>query len=208
MTEREDDSLRAKASARALVYDWSVTGPNADFGPLAKDGSGTVNWQVLEAITSLMHRNFNSTKGSEFIIPSGFRNNIPCSRSPDPLFPGDWAGITRMWLGTYAFLDYRALVHYNFANNVDNPMNLGAYEEACGDLMCLQLNISDDDELKTDPRLQSGLPYCKDLPKLYFEGHSGGPSPGRLPILVRGSACLVPGARQVRWRFIIRYADL
>jgi hypothetical protein len=204
MTEREDESVRSKSSARALVYDWSVTSANADYGPLTKDGSGTVNWQTLEAITSLMHRIFNNTKGSKYMLPTGFRNHIPHSLTPDPVHPEDWAGITRMWVGTYAFLDYRALVHYNFANNIEYPMDLGAYEEASGDLMCLQLQISDDEELQKDFRLESDLPYCKDLPKLYFEGHSGGRPTGRLPIQVRGSVCLASGARQVRWRFIIR----
>jgi hypothetical protein len=204
MTKREDESLRSKSSARALVYDWSVTGANADYGPLTKDGSGTVNWQTLEAIVSLMHRIFKNTKGSKYILPSGFRNHIPCSLVPEPLYPEDWAGITRMWVGTYAFLDYRALVHYNFADNMEHPMDLGAYEEASGDLMRLQLQISDDEELTKDFRLKSRLPYCKDLPKLYFQGQSGGRPTGRLPIQVRGSVCLTPGARQVRWRFIIR----
>jgi hypothetical protein len=204
MTKREDESLRSKSSARALVYDWSVTSANADYGPLTKDGSGTVNWQTLEAIASLMHRIFNNTKGSKYVLPSGFRSHIPYSLTPDSVHPEDWAGITRMWVGTYAFLDYRALVHYNFANNIEYPLDLGAYEEASGDLMRLQLQISDDEELRKDFRLESDLPYCKDLPKLYFEGHSGGRPTGRLPIQVRGSACLISGARQVRWRFIIR----
>ena len=204
MTKREDTSLRAKASARALVYDWSVTGPNSDYGPFAKDKSGTIDWQTLEAITSLMHRIFDSTRGSMLLTPSGFRNNIPHSLPLEPSHPEDWAGITKLWVGTYAFLDYRALVHYNFANNLEYPMDLGAYEEACGDLMRLRLQISDSEDLQQDRTLQTDLPYCKDLPMLYFTGSSDGRPSGRLPILVRGSACLVPGGRQVRWRFIIR----
>ncbi|KAF2795313.1 hypothetical protein K505DRAFT_374020 [Melanomma pulvis-pyrius CBS 109.77] len=207
-TKREDLSLQAKSTARRLVYDWSVTGPNSDYGPFASDGSGTVNWQTLEAITSLMHRIFDSTRGLKLLTPSGFRNNIPHTLSQDPLHPEDWAGINRIWVGTYAFLDYRALVHYNFANTIEQAIDLSAYEESSGDLMHLRLQISDDEELRGDHRLKSDLPYCKDLPKLYFEGHSGGRPGGRLPIIVRGSACLVPGARQVRWRFIISYSGV
>ena len=204
MTRKERESHRAKSTARALVYDWAVTGPKSDFGPLTSDASGRVDWQTLEAVTSLMHRIFENTRGTKYIVPSGFRNHIPCSLPTDPSFPNDWAGVTGDWIGTYAFLDYRALVHYNFANGIEYPIDLGNYEEACGDLMRLELQISEDEELLDDPRLKSELPYCNDLPKLYFDGYSGGRPTGRLPIFVRGTACLIPGGRQVRWRFIIR----
>jgi hypothetical protein len=205
MTQREEDSIQAKASARAMVYDWTVTSANADFGPFAKDKSGAVNWQTLEAITSLMHRIFEQLRKSHhFDIPSGFINNIPGALPMDPVFQYDWAGINRTWVGTYAFLDYRALVHYNFANHLEYQMDLGSYEEACGDLMKLELEINDEEELKRDHRLQTDLPYCKDLPKLYFKGASSRGPIGRPYIMVRGCVCLVPGGREVRWRFIIR----
>lgn len=207
MTKREDESVRAKSSARALVYDWGVTGPNADYGPFKKDKSGVVNWQTLEAITSLMHRIFDTIcKAHRLRTPSGFRNSIPDMLLLDPLNRDDWAGVTRVWMGTYAFLDYRALVHYNFANHLEYHMDLGDYEEACGDLMRLDLEIDDSEQLRKDSRLQTDLPYCKDLPKLYFSGQSSGRPSGRPYILVRGCVCLVPGGRQVRWRFIISYA--
>ncbi|KAF2257779.1 hypothetical protein CC78DRAFT_178852 [Lojkania enalia] len=206
MTEREEDSLRSKAFARAVVYDWSSTGPNADYGPLEKDGSGTVNWQMLEAIMSLMIRIFNHARGSSYRLPSGFRNNVPNSIPLNPALPGDWAGVTTAWVGTYAFMDYRALVHYNFANNLEFPMDLGSYDEACGDIMRLKLDINDSDDLPNDDRLKTDLPCCTDLPTIYFNGTSNGRSTGRPAILVRGFACLVPEGTQVRWRFIISYA--
>ncbi|KAF2868318.1 hypothetical protein BDV95DRAFT_609806 [Massariosphaeria phaeospora] len=204
ITSREEDSIRAKAAARAIVYDWAVSGPSAEHGPLVQDNSGTVNWQTLEAISSLMHRIFEIARSPHIKTPSGFRNNI--ARPMDVLDPDDWAGVSRTWLGTYAFLDYRALAQYNFANQLEYPLDLGAYEESCGDLMRLELDIDNSDELQQDPRLQIRLPYCQDLPILHFSGTSSRSPPGRPLILVRGCVCLVPGGREVRWRFIINYA--
>ncbi|KAF2474122.1 uncharacterized protein BDR25DRAFT_280867 [Lindgomyces ingoldianus] len=205
-TKREDDSTRAKSSARALVYDWSITGADADYGPFKNDKSGAVNWQVLEAITSLMLRIFDTTCPAGLQTPHGFRHSIPFSLPSDPFVKDDWAGVTGTFVGTYAFLDYRALVHYNFANHLEYPMDLGQYEEACGDIMRLKLKLSNAEDLRNDNRLQTKMPYCADLPTIYFTGSSNGRPIGRPSILVRGSASLVPGGRQVRWRFIISYA--
>ena len=119
--------------------------------------------------------------------------------------PGDWAGVTGLWLGTYAFLDYRALVHYNFTNNQEYSLDLGGSEEACGDLMRLELEIDESEDLKQDPRLQTELPHCEDLPVLFFRGFSHNDDLGRPSISARGSVALVPGGRSVRWRFIIRW---
>jgi hypothetical protein len=206
-TSREQESVAAKAAARALVYDWSNTGEAAEYGPLTNDNSGTVNWPVVEAISSLMHRIFDTALKAYGLRHSGFATHMPNGLPLDVerfSAPHDWAGATGEWLGTYAFLDYRALVHYNFGHNQEFPMDLGNYEEACGDLMHLLLTIDDSEEIRQDPRLQSRLPACEDLPTLYFGGTSGSPATGRPSIGVRGSASLVPGGREVRWRFIIR----
>ncbi|KAJ4302988.1 hypothetical protein N0V90_001879 [Kalmusia sp. IMI 367209] len=203
-TEKEEESVRSKAAARAIVYDWSVTGPEADYGPFKKDRSGTVNIQAVEAISSLMHRIFDTSLKPYHLQPTGFDIHIPCYQPFDPSVPEDWAGVSGTWAGTYAFLDYRALVHYNFAHNMEHPLDLGNYEEACGDLMRLDLAIDDSEELKQDKRLQSDLPYCKDLPKLYFDGTSTRQATERPSIGVRGVACLATGGREVRWRLIIR----
>jgi hypothetical protein len=187
-----------------LVYDWSATGPAADYGPFCNDASGAVNWPVVEAISSLMHRILNTALKAYHLRHSGFVINVPRALPYDLAVLEDWAGVTGTWLGTYAFLDYRALVHYNFAHNQEYPLDLGNYEEACGDLMRLVLAIDNSEELTQDQKLQTTLPYCKDLPMLFFEGTSGSGSTGRPSIGVRGSVCLAPGGREVRWRFIIR----
>ncbi|KAF2738582.1 hypothetical protein EJ04DRAFT_509466 [Polyplosphaeria fusca] len=206
MTTREEESLRSKGLARGLAYDWTVTGHAAEYGPFLRDGSGAVNWPILEAVMSLMMRIFENAKGTLYRVPKGFKHNIPYLLPLDPSYPDDWAGVNRSWVGTYAFLDYRALVHYNFANNLEYPLDLGSYDEAHGDLMRLKLSLSDPNELQDDSRLQTKLPRGSDLPVLYFTGTSNGRPIRRPSINVRGFAALIPGSRQVRWRFIIRYA--
>jgi hypothetical protein len=186
------------------VYDWSVTGEDAEYGPFHKDGSGEVNWQSVEAISSLMHRIFDTSLKAYRLHPTGFDVHVPHRQPINPAAPDDWAGVTGVWAGTYAFLDYRALVHYNFAHSLEHPLDLGNYEEACGDLMRFDLEIDDSEELQNDQRLQSDLPYCDDLPKLYFEGTSTRQATERPSIGVRGVACLAPSGREVRWRLIIR----
>lgn len=205
MTKREKDSVKAKASARAIVYDWNVTGPSAEYGPLRKDDSGIIDWQTLEAITSLMHRIIAALrKEHQLTNPTGFSHSIPHVLPLLPRDQEDWAGVTNGWIGTYAFLDYRALVHYNFANNLEHHIDLGLCEEACGDLMVLGLELDVSKELQHDNRLRMELPYCKDLPILYFNGYSNRGTTVRPSILVRGCVCLLPEGREVRWRFIIR----
>lgn len=204
ITAREKLSHQAKGYARALVYTWLGTDVSAEYGPFLKDGSGEINWQTLEAIMSLMQRIFDIARQQLdlYQMPSGFTNTIPgCIPSKSS---ADWAGVERAWVGTYAFLDYRALVHYNFTHHVQRPANLGYNEEACGDLMTLNLRISE--LARDDSRLQTKLPTCQDLPTLYFVGDSTQGPNGRLPIYVKGFACLIPGGREVRWRFVISFA--
>ncbi|CAI6333787.1 unnamed protein product [Periconia digitata] len=204
-TKRERDSVFSKAAARAIVYDWNVTGSFAEYGPY--DRSGGVNWQAVEAISSLMHRIFDMPLDMYKLTSYGFPMNIPKAIPVRPDSPEqDWAGLTGIWLGTYAFLDYRALVHFNIAHNQEYPLDLGEYEEACGDLMHLDIKVSDDEDLKLDTRLQPSLPYCHDLPILRFTGLSQNQTAGRPSIGVRGFVCLTPSGREVRWRLIIRYA--
>jgi len=203
-TRREEDSVRSKAAARAVVYDWASTGPEAEYGPFENNGSGNVNWPMLEALSSLMHRVFDTSLKDYRLQHSGFRTNMPAAIPRNPNYPKDWAGATGQWLGTYAFLDYRTLVHYNFAHDRQHPLDLGNHEEACGDLMCMELTIDDSEELRKDHRLQTNLPYCQDHPKIFFQGTSEDPHSVGPAIEVRGSVCLAPGGREVRWRFIIR----
>ena len=152
-----------------------------------------------------MHRLFATALKNYHLRPTGYDLHVPSSQPMDPALPNDWAGVTGTWAGTYAFLDYRALVHYNFAHTLEHHLDLGECEEACGDMMRLDLQLDDSDDLRQDPRLQSSLPICDDLPSLFFQGSSTGQATERPTIQVRGMACLAPGGREVRWRLIIRW---
>ncbi|KAK3079206.1 hypothetical protein LTS18_005462 [Coniosporium uncinatum] len=200
-TRREQESRRGLGTARMLVYDWSERGALADYGPFKNDGSGTVNWHVLEGVSTLMHRNILAVDGK---LPHGLRHSVPYLTPLDESIPEDWAGVHQAWTGTYAFMDYGDLFHYNAAHALVSRPNLDDYEEACGDLMQMDLHLNPD--LKDDPRLQTSLPVGNDLPMLYFCGMSSSRGRSRPRIACRGTASLVPGGREVRWRFLISYA--
>jgi len=202
-TRRERESRKGLGTARMLVYDWSERGALADYGPFRNDGSGTVNWHVLEGVSTLMHRNILAVDGK---LPQGLRYNVPHLTPLDEASLEDWAGVHQAWTGTYAFMDYGDLFHYNAAHALVSRPNLDEYEEACGDLMQMDLHLNPD--LKGDRRLQTNLPACDDLPVLYFCGMSSSRGRSRPRIACRGTASLVPGGREVRWRFLIRCVSL
>jgi hypothetical protein len=206
LTKRERHSDYSQGQARCIVYNWHLTGPEIDYGPFkdAKSGQwGQVNWKSLEAVASLVGRHMEVLVRDQLSFPQGLRYALPYQIPSDPACPEDWAGVTGAWVGTYSFLDWTVLNQYNLHRweTRERPL-LQESEEARGDLMHLELHL--DDNLKTDPRLATKMPVCEDLPILYFSGTSRGTGASRPYISVRGSASLVPGARQVRWRFIIR----
>lgn len=98
-TKREQESTASKAAARAIVYDWSVTSEDADYGPFLKDGSGAVDWQSVEAISSLMHRIFDTALKTYHLHPTGFDVHLPHRQPVDPAAPEDWAGVAGTWAG-------------------------------------------------------------------------------------------------------------
>jgi len=208
LTHREAHSRFARCEARQLVYDWSSVSEATDFGPFRPDGN--INWQLLEAVGSLMGHNLPRLAlrdRDRTTFPRGLRYVLPHRIPIDPALPGDWAGITGSWLGTYGFLDYRQLHFYNM-DRAHRRAELEEFEEEVGQLMELELKLSED--LASDRKLTFGLPICKDLPILYFEGQSKmrRAMPTQYPqalIGVRGCVALVPDGKTVRWMFIIRY---
>lgn len=206
LTSRERRSDYAQGQARCIVYNWHLTSAECDYGPFKDIESGEwgqVNWKSLEAVSCLMARHMELLVGSQLGFPRGFRYALPYQMPLNPDCPEDWAGVTGAWVGTYSFLDWTVLNQYNNHQwqNLDGAV-LDSHDEARGDLMHLDLHL--DPSLKTDLRLATKMPVCEDLPMLYFRGTSRGAGTNRPYISVRGTASLVPGARQVRWRFIIR----
>jgi hypothetical protein len=208
-TKRERRSDSSQGRARCIVYDWHLTGPETDYGPYKdiKSGQwGQVNWKSLEAVSSLITHHMELLANELMTFPQGFKYALPHQIPADPAHPEDWAGVTGNWLGTYSFLDWTVLHHFNvhLYENGGRAL-LDACNEARGDLMHLELHL--DNSVKTDPRLATKMPVCEDLPMLYFKGTSRGTGATRPYIHIRGTASLLPGARQVRWRFIIRSVD-
>ncbi|KAK4942413.1 hypothetical protein LTR10_017860 [Elasticomyces elasticus] len=206
LTVRERIEHKARGAARRKVYDWALSGPDNDYGPFKRDGSGKVDWSLLEGVHSVIARNFAMCVEGHISMPQGFCFSIPHRTLQDPTTPADWAGVTGSWLGTYSFLDYADLYAFNtWDEQLGARPTLDDEPEACGDLMKLELNL--DDNLSSDPRLQTVLPVSHDLPVLYFSGLSRANSGMHRPVIgVRGTASLVPGGREVRWRFLISYA--
>jgi hypothetical protein len=207
LTVRDRIENMARGAARRKVYDWSLSGPDNDYGPFKRDGSGQVDWSFLEGIHSVIARNFAMCVEGQISIPQGFCYSIPCRTLNDPTVPNDWARVTGPWLGTYAFMDYADFFAYNTWDGQSGGARptLDDEPEACGDLMKLDLQL--DETLADDPRLHTALPISKDLPPLYFQGLSRAHVGLHRPAIgVRGSVSLVPGNREVRWRFIITYS--
>ena len=204
LTFPELASRAAKGPARRLVYDWSMTDATADFGPFHKDSSGTVNWPLLEACSACISWNFEMVVDDRWPLPVGFRYSVPYLTLTDPTIPEDWARVTGQWFGTYSFLDYHDLFHYNVGYREGSRPLLDQHDEAHGDLMSLNLKL--DPKVETDWRMKSSLPICDDLPPLYFSGTSQGYGGSVRPLIgVRGRVNLCPGGREVRWRFLISY---
>jgi len=205
LTARERLEHKAWGAARRIAYDWHLIGPQSDYGPFLKDGSGRVNWRLLEGVCSVIGRNFSMCVEGHIAMPQGFCFSIPHRTLVDPTVPEDWARVTGPWLGTYSFLDYADLLAFNTWDNHLGPRpTLDDEPEVCGDLSKLDLKL--DNGIKNDPRLKSRLPVCTDLPPLFFTGLSRGHGGMHRPVIgVRGCVSLVPGAREVRWRFIINY---
>ncbi|KIW18544.1 hypothetical protein PV08_02832 [Exophiala spinifera] len=206
LTVRERIEHRARGAARRKVYDWSLTGADNDYGPFKRDGSGSVDWSLLEGVHSVIARNFSMCVDGHISMPQGFPFSIPHRTLVRSDAPRDWARVSGSWLGTYSFLDYSDLFAYNMWETRIGPRpTLDDEPEACGDLMRLDLEL--DDSLADDPRLHNSLAISHDVPPLYFRGTSRAHAGMYRPtIAVRGCASLVPGNREVRWRFIISYS--
>lgn len=205
LTMRERLDSRFRGAARRKVYNWELTNRMTDYGPF--DDDGKVNWSLLEGACSAICRNFEVCVDGRIAVPGGLAYAIPHRTLVDPTVPEDWARVTGVWLGTYAFLDYADLFAFNAGTNLGLgvPPTLEDEPEACGDLMRMETKL--DYSVKTDPKLQTNVPMSEDLPPLYFTGQSRGTGYHNHPITaVKGLAALVKGGREVRWKFIVAYS--
>lgn len=201
LTEWEERDGKAIGRARRITYDWNDTDELNDYGPFKRDGSGEIDWRRLEAICTVVARQFALAVRGRMILPQGFCFSLPYRTLVDPTVPNDWARAQGTWCGTYVFLHWEDLVEFNaFQNAADRP-RLENGPEACGGLMKLELKL--DMKLRDDPKLQTKMPICDDLPILYFSGLSKSYD-FQMATEVRGMVCLAPGGREVRWRYIVQ----
>lgn len=195
-------NVRAQAGHRRVVFDYTNVSEANDYGPFKSDGSGQVDWKVLEAIASLIGYTFENMATGHFEVPQGLSYSLPNIVGIDPDCPEDWAGVTRRWLGIYSFIDHTELYQLNAAFQQGLQPSLEHTHEAHGDVRTLELRL--DKSLKCDPKLSTDLPVCHDLPVLYFSGRSRAVAAMPSITSVRGTASLLPDGRHVRWRFIVR----
>ncbi|GAA96145.1 uncharacterized protein L969DRAFT_14343 [Mixia osmundae IAM 14324] len=203
LTARERTSRSARGKAKQLVYCLEKYGWDNEFGPYRSDRSGCVDWNQLEAIASVIGRNFDLVAENEQATPKGFIACGPYTVPPNLLAPQDWAGIEGLWYGAFSYLDYADLLFYNVGHRPEARPSLTHVDEAVGGVMTMNLRL--DDSIRGDSLLRTDLPICKDLPVLYFSGVSGGHGAYRPQTRVKGRVSLMPGAREVRWRWIVNY---
>lgn len=99
LTELENQDERFLGRARRITYDWSFTNVDTEYGPFKKDGN--VDWRRLEAISSVVSRQFNLAVRGRMTPPLGFCFSLPHRTLIDPTIPDDWARAAGMWCGTY-----------------------------------------------------------------------------------------------------------
>ncbi len=205
LTMRERLDHRSRGLARRKVYNWSLTSEQTDHGPFALDGSGRVNWSLLEGACSAISRCFELCVDGRIAMPHGMCYSIPHRSLPDPTVPHDWARAQGTWLGTYAFIDYSDLLAFNTGTHLafDRRPDLTDEPEACGALLKMETKL--DNSVKNDRMLRTKVPICTDMPPLYFTGRSQGQGYTHPQTDVKGLAALLPGGREVRWKFIVAY---
>lgn len=201
LTKREESDEKALGRARRITYDWSSTDQRNEWGPLKMDESGEVDWRRMEAICTVVARQFSLAVRGRMILPQGFCFSIPYRTLSDPTAPDDWARAQGLWVGTYVFLHWEDLVEFNAFRNAANRPTLENGPEACGGLMKLELRL--DSRLADDKKLRTDLPICEDKPPIFFSGISRSYD-FQMATGIRGMACLAPGGREVRWRFIVQ----
>lgn len=101
LTEYEEHDEKGLGRARRVVYDWDATGASNEYGPCKRDGSGEVDWRRLEAVCTVVARQFGLAVRGRMILPQGFCFSLPYRTLSDPTVPDDWARCQGTWCGTY-----------------------------------------------------------------------------------------------------------
>ncbi|GAA5821797.1 hypothetical protein JCM11251_001029 [Rhodosporidiobolus azoricus] len=151
-------------SARETVYEKSnYTRLNA-WGPFLPDGSGKVDWRVVEAVAVVMGSELGDAvgmgwgtegerEGDETRVPRGGWE-VSRPGGARTVKGRDWAGIEgKEWRGTYAFLHWPIWYHFNFhrpspafllstpPSRLPPPNSLAEDPSSLGDPMTLRLSL-------------------------------------------------------------------
>lgn len=200
--EYSDIELR---TARGIVYDQAVTDAERDFGPFKNNGSGEVDWKILQAIMTLAQVDYFQDKVPEDGPSlSGLTWNIGHYTIQESNDPADWAGIQGPWEGSYGRIDPVQYAYWNIFEELGHDMDLAFCELFSCETISMNLELGSARKLLEDPALRSQMPFCDDLPKLFFTGEAT--VVGRAAC-VKGCCWLTPGAQEVRWRFLLSYED-
>lgn len=99
LTQLETQDERSLGRARRITYDWSAATANTEYGPFKEEGG--VDWRRLEAISSVVSRQFNLAVRGRMSPPLGLCFSLPHRTLQDPTVPDDWARAQGVWCGTY-----------------------------------------------------------------------------------------------------------
>ena len=175
--------------ARSKVYDLRQHTDGSLWGPFLDDGSQDVDWEKMEAVMLILHRNMKLfAEGHEVSEPSAipasdepFGGAHPYSYVPRkadipkqpklPLEAQDPYNITGTWMRVVCFLDYTELFDFNFAGHRPPP---GQPRPALDTVEAIRLITMRLIVTKLD---QPGEEEGKGLPVVHFKGISSSVRP-------------------------------
>lgn len=223
---RSSKYLQDLGRFRSITYSIRNFSRLNDFGPFHPDG--TTNWQLVDAIASVMDANITYVKGhsrfrhlpfnrweleewsyanppSELGIQACRGKSLTQVADPN----ADWAEVEGTWRGTYAFMDYTDWIQYNYSNlavmGAREPIDLNNYIEAVGNYMKMELKFGLHGDAQNLPHVRSNLPASDLLPPVDFSGASTNGAQVRVSD-IRGQISLTPDdPPQVRWTWMVRY---
>ncbi|KAL8279820.1 hypothetical protein RQP46_007670 [Phenoliferia psychrophenolica] len=206
-----------RLQALRRVYDLQNYSKDTSFGPFLKDGSGRVDWVLLESIRRVSDYQLvihveREGWGTNPTTDAGLEESIgrdkgrgwaDSVRRDVSRGTRDWAGVEADWIGTYGFLDHEVFEALNTSSErKTGTLHLSDFREAIGDLMALKLKLD-------PPREPVASAEEGPFPRLTFTGtlgprYSVPNSPA--PILgVTGSVSRGP-EQAVTWHYKIIYA--
>ncbi|CED83817.1 F-box domain [Phaffia rhodozyma] len=209
--------------ARKITYSVLSYSPYPNRGPFNADG--TVNWDILNSISTLMRYNISDFQDVleadlgqplpwdiEHARPKGLADGTSTKND------GDWANAGGKWKGMYAFLDYPVFMQLNYPRTVRRnlPPLLSDEQEHTGDLMNLTLTLNPPASSQPKSKLPSSVsspgtspssssPFSTKFHPLHYTGSSFMSSPDHATE-VRAEFFLSPDSPpQLRARFTISY---